>query len=156
MTFAGLGKNAAAMVFLAIAAVVAGLGLYALASVASSPYEPLGTAAFPRAVAIITLALVLMKSLALVRSAVSHEEEPETRRLHLGPAKMLGLAVLYLLALSRTEIDFRIVTSLFLFVATWTMVGRLSARALVVLLAFAIATSVGLDLLFKHFLYVDL
>ena len=69
---------------------------------------------------------------------------------------MLGLAVLYLLALARTDVDFRIVTSIFLFVATLVMVGRLKPRALVVLVAFAVAASIGLDLLFKHFLYVDL
>ena len=36
------------------------------------------------------------------------------------------------------------------------MVGRLGARALLILALFAVAGSIGLDLLFKHFLYVDL
>jgi len=157
MKLAGVRENPAAMVFLTIAVVVAGLGLYDLASVTTSPYEQLGTAAFPRAIAIGMLALVFLRVLVLARA-------PETGRYDdgidcrpfLGSAGMLGLAVLYLLALSETDIDFRIVTSVFLFGTTWAMVGRLGARALLVLAIVAIAASIGLDLLFKHFLYVDL
>ncbi|MGX1096925.1 tripartite tricarboxylate transporter TctB family protein [Amorphus sp. MBR-141] len=158
MKLAGVRENPAAMVFLTIAVAVAGLGLYDLASVTTSPYEQLGTAAFPRAIAVGMLALVLLRVVALICAPASRSvDEPETgRRRFLGPAAMLGLAVLYLLALARTDVDFRIVTSIFLFVATLVMVGRLKPRALVVLVAFAVAASIGLDLLFKHFLYVDL
>lgn len=157
MKLAGVRENPAAMVFLTIAVAAAGLGLYDLASVTTSPYEQLGTAAFPRAIAVGMLALVLVRVVALVGAPASEDAEPGAGpRRFVGSAGMLGLAVLYLLALARADVDFRIVTSVFLFVATWVMVGRLKPRALLVLLAFAVAASIGLDLLFKHFLYVDL
>lgn len=157
MKRAGVRDNPAAVVFLTIAAAVAGLGLYGLASVTTSPYEQLGTAAFPRAIAIGMLALVALRVVILFCTPASADaEDGEGTGRMLGSAGMLGLAVLYLLALARTDVDFRIVTSVFLFVATWVMVGRLTPRALLVLLAVAVGTSIGLDLLFKHFLYVDL
>ncbi len=152
-------RNGSAMAFMAIAVAVAGSCLYALASVTASPYEQLGTAAFPRAVAVLTLAFVVLKAVGLARSRDSDDDRDEDggawRRLA-GPARMMALTVAYLLALSQTDIDFRIVTSIFLFVATWIMAGRLGMRALIVLLAASIAVSIGLDLLFKNFLYVDL
>lgn len=157
MKLAGVRENPAAMVFLTIAVVAAGLGLYDLASVTTSPYEPLGTAAFPRAIALGMLALVLLRGVALLRApATGRDDDGMSYRRHLGSAGMLLLAIGYLLALSQTDIDFRIVTSIFLFGATWAMVGRLGARALLILALFAVAGSIGLDLLFKHFLYVDL
>lgn len=152
-------RNAAAVAFLAIAVAVAGLCLVALASVTASPYEQLGTAAFPRAVAVLTLAFAVLKTIGLIRAAApapAADDEGWGSRHLIGPAAMLGLAVLYLLALAQTDIDFRIVTSVFLFVATWVMAGRIGLRGLVALALVAIAVSVGLDLLFKHFLYVDL
>lgn len=158
MKLAGVRENPAAMVFLTIAVVVAGLGIYALASVTTSPYEQLGTAAFPRAIAIGTLALAVLRIAALVRAPAKGRitDDRTDYRPFLGSAGMLALAVVYLLALSQTDVDFRIVTSVFLFGATWAMVGRLGARALLILALFAVAGSIGLDLLFKHFLYVDL
>ena len=158
MSIDAIRQSSAAAVFLAVAAALAALALYDVASIPTSSYEPLGTAAFPRAIAVIVLALVALKAAALLGAPPDHDRETDEQwyRPYLGSGGMFVLSVLYLVVLAETDVDFRIVTSVFLFVATWAMAVRLSVRALFLVFVSAVAGSILLDLLFKHFLYVDL
>lgn len=164
-----LTLNAVAIVFLLLVAACAAASLYGSSLLPPASYEPLGSAAFPKALGLITLGLVAVQILSLIKT---HSARP-SKALHntdnaepappafsaakyRKPALMLATMVLYLAAMSYGGVDFRLSTSVFLCVAICLLARPDSLKKLVVIAGCSIALAVILDLVFKHLFYIDI
>jgi putative tricarboxylic transport membrane protein len=167
-----LTLNAVAIVFLLLVAACAAASLYGSSLLPPASYEPLGSAAFPKALGLITLGLVAVQILSLIKThstrpskaphntdnAENAEPAPPafSAAKYRKPALMLGTMVLYLAAMSYGGVDFRLSTSVFLCVAICLLARPDSLKKLVVIAGCSIALAVILDLVFKHLFYIDI
>lgn len=159
-----LTQNAVAIVFLLLVAAFAAASLYGSSLLPAASYEPLGSAAFPKALGVITLFLVTVQAISLIRNHASTESSaepeitvrPNSWKKYRKPALMLGAMVLYLAAMSYSGIDFRISTSVFL-ISVMCLLARPDSLKKVFLIAVSsIVLAVVLHLVFKHLFYIDI
>lgn len=155
------------IIFVVMAAAIAAASLYGAAQLPAPIYEQLGSAAFPRILGLITLALVIAKAALLYRSwradavaatevapAAPAADEPRPR--FVASAGMLLLTIAYLAVLMLRVLDFTVATAGFLFLSLWLLSGRRFGVAVIVMLVVSALLGVGLDAIFRHFFYVDL
>ncbi|MHC8491481.1 tripartite tricarboxylate transporter TctB family protein [Thalassospira sp. SM2505] len=159
-----LTQNAVAIVFLLLVAAFAAASLYGSSLLPPASYEPLGSAAFPKALGLITLGLVALQAISLIRnhSGTESPADPEsvTRsfswKKYRKPALMLATMVLYLAAMSYAGVDFRISTSVFLCLAMCLLARPNSPKKVLLIAGSSIVLAVVLDLVFKHLFYIDI
>ncbi|NIY75073.1 tripartite tricarboxylate transporter TctB family protein [Thalassospira sp. HF15] len=159
-----LTQNAVALVFLLLVAAFAAASLYGSSLLPAARYEPLGSAAFPKALGVITLFLVALQAISLIRNHASTESstEPETASLYISwkkyrkPLLMLGAMVLYLAAMSYSGVDFRISTSVFLSLVMCLLARPDSPKKVILIAVASIVLAVVLHLVFKHLFYIDI
>ncbi|WP_417825528.1 tripartite tricarboxylate transporter TctB family protein [Thalassospira povalilytica] len=161
-----LTQNAVAIVFLLLVAAFAAASLYGSSLLPPASYEPLGSAAFPKALGLITLGLVALQVISMIRNHSGTDTETPTDaqtvprsfswEKYRKPALMLMVMVLYLAAMSYGGIDFRISTSVFLCVAMCLLARPDSLKKVVLIAGCSIALAVILDLVFKHLFYIDI
>ncbi|RCK49113.1 MULTISPECIES: tripartite tricarboxylate transporter TctB family protein [Thalassospira] len=159
-----LTQNAVAIVFLLLVAAFAAASLYGSSLLPPASYEPLGSAAFPKALGLITLGLVALQAISLIRNHSGTESpmDPEsvTRsfswKKYRKPALMLATMVLYLAAMSYAGVDFRISTSVFLCLAMCLLARPDSPKKVLLIAGSSIVLAVVLDLVFKHLFYIDI
>lgn len=159
-----LTQNAVAIVFLLLVAAFAAASLYGSSLLPPASYEPLGSAAFPKALGLITLGLVAIQMISLIRhqSGKDTPTDPEivpwsfSLAKYRKPAIMLATMVLYLAAMSYGGVDFRISTSIFLCLAMCLLARPDSLKKVLLIAGCSIALAVVLDLVFKHLFYIDI
>ena len=159
-----LTQNAVAIVFLLLVAAFAAASLYGSSLLPPASYEPLGSAAFPKALGLITLGLVALQAISLIRNHSGTESpmdpESDTRsfswKKYRKPALMLATMVLYLAAMSYAGVDFRISTSVFLCLAMCLLARPDSPKKVLLIAGSSIVLAVVLDLVFKHLFYIDI
>jgi len=159
-----LTQNAVAIVFLLLVAAFAAASLYGSSLLPPASYEPLGSAAFPKALGLITLGLVALQAISLIRNHSGTESpadlESVTRsfswKKYRKPALMLATMVLYLAAMSYAGVDFRISTSVFLCLAMCLLARPDSPKKVLLIAGSSIVLAVVLDLVFKHLFYIDI
>ena len=159
-----LTQNAVAIVFLLLVAAFAAASLYGSSLLPPASYEPLGSAAFPKALGLITLCLVALQAISLIRNHASTTSSAESEttprsfswKKYRKPALMLGAMVLYLAAMSYSGIDFRISTSVFLSLVMCLLTRPDSLKKVLLITSCSIVLAVVLDLVFKHLFYIDI
>lgn len=159
-----LTQNAVAIVFLLLVAAFAAASLYGSSLLPPANYEPLGSAAFPKALGLITLGLVAFQMISLIRNHSGKDAPTDTETAprsfawakYCKPALMLATMVLYLAAMSYGGVDFRISTSVFLCLAVCLLVRPESLKKVLLIAGCSIALAVVLDLVFKHLFYIDI
>jgi len=139
--------------------VVCGAVLWEARTIPPGVFEPLGSAPIPQATAglIILLALVVMGRalLAMVRAAPARPAAEDLALRPLDAAAVIGLTVLYVLAMALRLVDFAVLTALFLLVTIGVLV-RFERRLLPVIVALALATGFGCQYVFTRIFVVDL
>jgi hypothetical protein len=139
--------------------VVCGAVLWEARTIPPGVFEPLGSAPIPQTTAglIILLALVVMgRALrAMVRAAPARPADEDLALRPLDAAAVIGLTVLYVLAMALRLFDFAILTALFLVVTIGVLV-RFERRLLPVIIALALATGFGCQYVFTRIFVVDL
>lgn len=138
--------------------VVCGAVLWETRKIPPGTFEPLGSAPVPQATAglIILLALVVMGRawLALSRgTAARRAPDPELRPRD--AASVVGLTLLYILAMHYRLFDFAIVSSIFLFLTIGFLV-RFRMRLLPFVVLVAVVTGYGCQYVFTRVFVVDL
>jgi hypothetical protein len=122
-------------------------------------FEPLGSAPIPQATAglIILLALVVMgRALAALRQGARGRPPEEGLVLRpLDAAAVIGLSVLYVLAMALRLVDFAVLTALFLMVTIGALT-RFERRLLPLIVVLALATGFGCQYVFTRIFVVDL
>lgn len=123
-------------------------------------FDPIGSAAFPKAMAVIIAALslvVIAKAVLASRSAPAAEAEPspEARQSHLLGAAMYALVILYAAAMQWKLLGFATATALFI-VAAGAVLGRFRLKETIVSAVLALLLGFGGDYLFTHVFYIDL
>jgi hypothetical protein len=138
--------------------VVCGAVLWEARTIPPGVFEPLGSAPIPQATAglIILLALVVMGRalLALRRDAPAGPAEDLALR-PLDAAAVIGLSVLYVLAMALRLLDFALLTALFLMVTIGALT-RFERRLLPIIVVLALATGFGCQYVFTRIFVVDL
>ena len=159
-----LTQNAVAIVFLLLVAAFAAASLYGSSLLPPASYEPLGSAAFPKALGLITLGLVALQVISLIKGHSGQDilddpqavARPFSWAKYRKPALMLATMVLYLAAMSYGGGDFRISTSVFLCLAMCLLARPDSLKKVLLIAGCSIALAVILDLVFKHLFYIDI
>jgi hypothetical protein len=138
--------------------VVCGAVLWEARTIPPGVFEPLGSAPIPQATAglIILLALVVMGRalLALRQDAPAGPAEDLALR-PLDAAAVIGLSVLYVLAMALRLFDFAVLTALFLMVTIGALT-RFERRLLPIIVVLALATGFGCQYVFTRIFVVDL
>ena len=139
--------------------VLAGLVLWGAQSIPPPFFDPLGSAAVPKACAYILIALALIIS---IRRFIENKVELTTGSKETGYKKELWLAlgvvslsILYTLAMGAGWIGFRWGTIVYIF-ATGSILAKGSFRIIVISLALGLLFGFGGQYLFTNFFYIDL
>jgi hypothetical protein len=139
--------------------VVCGAVLWEARRIPAGVFEPLGSAPIPQATAglIILLALVVMgRALAALRQGARGRRPEEGLVLRpLDAAAVIGLSVLYVLAMALRLVDFALLTALFLMV-TIGVLTRFERRLLPLIVVLALVTGFGCQYVFTRIFVVDL
>jgi hypothetical protein len=138
--------------------VVCGAVLWEARTIPPGVFEPLGSAPIPQATAglIILLALVVRGRalLALRQDARAGPAEDLALR-PLDAAAVIGLSVLYVLAMALRLLDFALLTALFLMVTIGALT-RFERRLLPIVVVLALVTGFGCQYVFTRIFVVDL
>jgi hypothetical protein len=139
--------------------VVCGAVLGEARRIPAGVFEPLGSAPLPQATAglIILLALVVMgRALAALRQGARGRPPEEGLVLRpLDAAAVVGLSVLYVLAMALRVVDFALLTAAFLMV-TIGVLTRFERRLLPLIVVLALVTGFGCQYVFTRIFVVDL
>ena len=139
--------------------VVCGAVLWEARSIPPGVFEPLGSAPIPQATAglIVLLALMVMgRALhAIVRPAPARPAGEDLALRPLDAAAVIGLTVLYVLAMALRLLDFAILTALFLVLTIGALV-RFERRLLPLIVVIALVTGFGCQYVFTRIFVVDL
>ncbi|WP_333834747.1 tripartite tricarboxylate transporter TctB family protein [Rubrimonas sp.] len=155
----GASRNPAADALLAAAvAAFAALMLYEAAKIPPPFFDPLGSAALPRSVALAMLTLAALIAARALAGVGTAEGAPEPRGFRQRPDLAIGifaLSVAYVGAMDLRWIGFQPATILFL-VAAAALLGRLDRRTLALGTASAVVVGFGATFLFTRFFFIDL
>ena len=149
---------------LAVALAVFAAVLYQQATLLPPPFfDPLGSAAVPKFVALVLLALalglVVQRAFGLTGGGMamptSTTDEPTVRPAPLAAIGAIILPILYVASMQAGWLAFAQASSLFV-LALGGLFARWRLRNLALLLPLALLTGYGLDYIFTEILYVDL
>ncbi len=151
-------------VYLAIASLcLAGLLFYGAMGLPAPRFEPMGSAALPRILGglIVLLALLLLFNVwRKLRAAGVSPSESETSPDTLGSAKIRPLGVPACLVAYVGTLDFLqapfVPSTIVLVVALGMLLSKPSLRTAIIFTLFGAALSISINLIFTHFLHVDL
>ena len=151
-------------VYLAIASLcLAGLLFYGAMGLPAPRFEPMGSAALPRILGglIVLLALMLLFSVwrqLKAGGASLSEVQPSPDSLALARYRPLGVPaclVVYVGALDFLQAPF-VLSTILLVVALGMLLSRPTLRTAIIFMLFGLVLSVSINLVFTHFLFVDL
>jgi len=132
----------------------AGLVWFGTADLPPPRYEPVGSAALPRAIAALMAVLAIIVAVrARGRPGAAGEAAS-----HAGPLRVAILAALlvgFVMVMEARHVGFRPAATVFLFVAAATL-GGLAPRRLAGYAVFALALSLTLHAVFTRLFYIDL
>lgn len=144
------GDLAFALVVVAAAALV----WFGTADLPPPRYEPVGSAALPRAIAAIMALLAVSVAVRAVRGGAEPARGSDLR----GPLRVAALAALlvaFVAVMDARIVGFRPAAALFL-IGTCCVLGGVSLRKLGAYSAFALILSLGLHAVFTRLFYIDL
>lgn len=128
---------------------------YGTADLPPPRYEPVGSAALPRAIASIMALLAILVAVRAVRSGAPAPSSKHHTHDVLRATALAALLVALVAVMDARLVGFRPAAAVFLFGAC-VLLGGLSARKLGGYIAFAVILSVGLHAVFTRLFYIDL
>lgn len=141
----------------------AGILLYGSASLPAPRFEPLGSAALPRALAVILLvlsAIIAVRAVLRLKGTAAADEEPtaESAKSGFAPhraALLFAALVVYVAALDVFRVPFVPATTAMM-TASGLILHRADWRTGLLFAALGLGLSLALSFVFTHFLYVDI
>lgn len=144
--------------FILMSAALSGVVLYGTKTLPPAYFEPLGPAAFPKAIAIIVIALAITKLITLLVTSpktVNGHSKVNWIRIII-PVIALLLISVYSILLSYRLLDFRITTALFLFIFVHLLKSDISARSSLLILIYSTSLSFAMYFTFTKIFYLNL